>query len=87
MECPTALVWCGVGENRTTSVWHGSPLDLLQVAPSMLPMPSRVSNTNYRKQLRQSENNIRQRSRQAEGRWCADKWQTSSAGKGFSFPI
>lgn len=80
LECPTALVWCGVGENRATSIWHGSPLDLLQVAPSMLPMPTRISTASYRKQLRQAEQNVRQRSRQAEGHWCADKWQTSSAG-------
>lgn len=46
----------------------------------MLPMPSRISTATYRKQLRQAEQKVRNRSRQAEGRWCADKWQTSSAG-------
>lgn len=46
----------------------------------MLPMPGRIRTAEYRKQLRQAEQNVRSRSRQAEGRWCADKWQTSSAG-------
>lgn len=68
-----------MGENRS-SVWQGSPLDFLHLAPSMLPMPARISTASYRLQLRQAEQSVRRRSRQAEGRWCADKWQTSSAG-------
>lgn len=49
--------------------------------PSVLPMPTRCDSGTYRKQLRQAENNIRERSRRAEGRWCSDKWQACSAGK------
>lgn len=78
LECPTALVWCGTGSG---TIWHGSPLDLLPVPPSSLPMPVRCDTNSYRKQLRQAESNIRERSKKAEGRWCMDKWQSSSTGK------
>lgn len=78
LECPTALVWCGAGSG---TIWHGSPLDLLPIPPSSLPMPVRLDTNFYRKQLRQAEANIRERSKKAEGRWCMDKWQSSSTGK------
>lgn len=78
LECPTALVWCGAGAG---SVWHGSPLDLLPIQPSALPMPARCDPNSYRRQLRQAEHSIRERSKRAEGRWCSDKWQACSAGK------
>lgn len=32
IECPTALVWCGLGENRAPSALVGSPLDHLPVS-------------------------------------------------------
>ncbi|XP_058826167.1 mediator of RNA polymerase II transcription subunit 12 isoform X2 [Topomyia yanbarensis] len=78
LECPTALVWCGVGETRSSSVLAGSPLDHLPVAPSALPMPSRCtkSNEEVRKRLSKVEESIKLRSRHAESRWCVDKWQT-----------
>jgi hypothetical protein len=34
-----------------------------------------------RRQLRAAEEHIRNRSRAAEGRWCCDKWQQSTAGR------
>ena len=83
LECPTALVWSGIGDNRSSSVWHGSPLDILPIAPSGLPMSSRMSQSYYKSQLKMAEENIRLRSRQAEGRWYSDKWQSSSIGNWF----
>ncbi|KAJ8916222.1 hypothetical protein NQ315_016361 [Exocentrus adspersus] len=77
LECPTSLVWCGTGMG---TIWHGSPLDNLPMLPSLLPMPSRCDMTSYRKQIVQAENFIRERGKKAEGRWCTDKWQTSSTG-------
>lgn len=77
LECPTALIWCSAGAG---TIWHGSPLDLLPVSPSFLPMPTRFDSEYYRKQVKQAENNIRERSKRAEGRWCTDKWQNSSTG-------
>ncbi|XP_008193999.1 mediator of RNA polymerase II transcription subunit 12 isoform X1 [Tribolium castaneum] len=77
LECPTALVWCGTGVG---SVWHGSPLDLLPMVPSSLPMAARCDMNTYRKQLQFAEHCIRERSKRAEGRWCTEKWQNSSAG-------
>lgn len=32
IDCPTALVWCGLGENRAPSALVGSPLDHLPVS-------------------------------------------------------
>ena len=77
LDCPTALIWSGVGENRT-SVLSGSPLDHLPVAPSTLPMPEKSpkSNAEYRLKLKVAESNIKHRSQQAESRWCSDKWRT-----------
>lgn len=78
LDCPTALIWCGTGDNRP-AVLSGSPLDHLPVAPSTLPMPEKSpkSNAEYRVKLKIAENNIKHRSQQAESRWCADKWCTS----------
>lgn len=78
LECPTALVWSGVGVG---TIWHGSPLDALPVLPSMLPMPLRSDMSSYRKQIEYAENCIRERSKKAEGRWCTEKWQAASKGK------
>lgn len=77
LDCPTALIWSGVGENRT-SVLSGSPLDHLPVSPSTLPMPEKSpkSNAEYRIKLKIAEENIKHRSQQAESRWCTDKWRT-----------
>lgn len=81
IECPTALVWCWIGEARSTSSLVGSPLDHLLIPPSALPLPSRNSvevNNEIRRQLQQSEENIRIRSQHAENRWCAEKWQKAN---------
>lgn len=79
LDCPTALIWSGVGENRP-SVLTGSPLDHLPISPSTLPMPDKSpqSNEELRKKLRIAEQSIRHRSQQAESRWCADKWRTQT---------
>lgn len=82
LECPTSLVWCGAG---TSTVWHGSPLDMLPMNPSALPLPTRLHGNNYKKQLQQAERNIRERSKRAEGRWCTDKVQACSTGNYFYF--
>jgi len=76
LDCPTALIWSGIGENRP-SVYTGSPLDHLPVAPSTLPMPEKSpkSNEEYRLKLRAAEDSIKKRSQQAESRWCTDKWK------------
>lgn len=77
LECPISLVWCSAGSG---TFWYGSPLDLLPMAPSMLPMPARCDTISYKKQLRHAENSIRERSKRAEGRWCTDKWQACPTG-------
>lgn len=78
LDCPTALIWSGVGESRPSM--SGSPLDHLPVAPSALPMPEKSpkSNEELRIKLKIAETNIRRRSQQAEARWCDDKLKTMS---------
>lgn len=76
LECPTSLVWCGAGVD---TIWFGSPLDLLSVSPSMLPMASRCDMNSYRKQLKYAESSIKDRSKKAEGKWCTEKWQESTS--------
>ncbi|XP_055373234.1 mediator of RNA polymerase II transcription subunit 12 [Condylostylus longicornis] len=80
IECPTALVWCGLGESRALSPLAGSPLDQLPIPPSALPMPSRyaLTNDNIRMLLRDIEEKIKTRSKQAENKWCAEQWQKDS---------
>lgn len=55
------------------------------IAPSALPMPARCDMNSYTKQIRHAENCIRERSKRAEGKWCTDKFQTSTAGKTIYF--
>jgi mediator of RNA polymerase II transcription subunit 12 len=50
------------------------------MVPSALPMAARCDMNSYRKQLQYVEHCIRERSKRAEGRWCTEKWQASSAG-------
>lgn len=80
IECPTAMVWCGIGENRAPASLCGSPLDHLPLAPSALPMPSKcpLTNTEVRRQLRSIESDIVLRSKHAEARWFAEKWQNAN---------
>lgn len=81
IECPTALVWCGLGENRAPSALVGSPIDHLQVPPSALPMPIKCSFTNQalKMQLEEAEENIKVRSKHAEAKWCTKKWQNKNS--------
>ncbi|XP_062901407.1 mediator of RNA polymerase II transcription subunit 12-like protein isoform X1 [Mobula hypostoma] len=79
--CPSALVW-NYSTNESKSSNPGSPLDLLQVAPSCLPMPG--GNSTFNKQVRakiyEVEKQIKQRGRAVEVRWSFDKCQESTAG-------
>lgn len=77
IECPTALVWCGLGETRASAALVGSPLDHLPIPPSSLPIPSKCQSSvaELQAQLREAEANIRKRSSHAEAKWCTDKWQ------------
>ncbi|XP_040610320.1 mediator of RNA polymerase II transcription subunit 12-like protein isoform X6 [Mesocricetus auratus] len=79
--CPSALVWnYSTSENKIAN--PGSPLDVLQVAPSSLPMPG--GNTAFNQQVRtriyEIEQQIKQRGRAVEVRWSFDKCQESTAG-------
>lgn len=80
IECPTAMVWCGVGENRAPAALCGSPLDHLPIAPSELLMPNKcpLTNKEVRRQLKATEAEIVLRSKHAENRWFAEKWQNAS---------
>ena len=70
LECPTALVWNYLGENKTPSSLIGSPLDLLpNCSPSGLPMPPRQNNQAIRHKLKQAEIVIKERSAAAEGKY------------------
>ncbi|KAG4072103.1 hypothetical protein HA402_015602 [Bradysia odoriphaga] len=80
IECPTALVWCGLGETRASAALVGSPLDHIPIPPSALPIPhkSNASVAELQAQLREAEANIRKRSSHAEAKWCTDKWQNKN---------
>ncbi|XP_072329937.1 mediator of RNA polymerase II transcription subunit 12-like protein isoform X1 [Scyliorhinus torazame] len=79
--CPSALVW-SYSMNDSKSSNPGSPLDLLQVAPSCLPMPGGNSafNQQVRAKIYEVEQQIKQRGRAVEVRWSFDKCQESTAG-------
>ncbi|XP_072474419.1 mediator of RNA polymerase II transcription subunit 12-like protein isoform X5 [Notamacropus eugenii] len=79
--CPSALVW-NYSTNENKSVNPGSPLDLLQVAPSSLPMPGGNSafNQQVRAKIYEVEQQIKRRGRAVEVRWSFDKCQESTAG-------
>ncbi|XP_030027679.1 mediator of RNA polymerase II transcription subunit 12 isoform X3 [Manduca sexta] len=78
VECPTAMVWSGCGSSL-----QGSPLDLLPVPPSALPMPHMDSavTEEHRRLVYEAEQEISARSKKAESKWCTDKWQTSSQAR------
>lgn len=78
IECPTAMVWSGCGSSL-----QGSPLDLLPLPPSALPMPhmDTAITEEHRKLVYEAEQEISARSKKAESKWCTDKWQTSSQAR------
>lgn len=78
LNCPTALVWHNINEGKTLSSLHGSPLDNLPCSPSCLPMPQKDQVQFLRNELRQAEEQIRQRSKLSEIYWSCDRWQKSS---------
>ncbi|KAM3930465.1 mediator of RNA polymerase II transcription subunit 12-like protein [Leptodactylus fuscus] len=79
--CPSALVW-NYSTNESKNTNPGSPLDLLQVAPSSLPMPGGNSpfNQQVRAKIYEVEQQIKQRGQAVEVRWSFDKCQESAAG-------
>ncbi|XP_069583601.1 mediator of RNA polymerase II transcription subunit 12-like protein [Ranitomeya imitator] len=79
--CPSALVW-NYSTNESKNTNPGSPLDLLQVAPSSLPMPGGNSpfNQQVRAKIHEVEQQIKQRGQAVEVRWSFDKCQESAAG-------
>ncbi|XP_041119222.1 mediator of RNA polymerase II transcription subunit 12-like protein isoform X5 [Polyodon spathula] len=79
--CPSALVW-NYCPNESRSPTPGSPLDLLPVAPSALPMPGEnsVFNQQVRASIYEVEQQIKQRGRAVEVRWSFDKCHESAAG-------
>uniref|UniRef100_A0A670IRE9 Mediator complex subunit 12L n=1 Tax=Podarcis muralis TaxID=64176 RepID=A0A670IRE9_PODMU len=79
--CPSALVW-NYSTNESKNINPGSPLDLLQVAPSSLPMPGGNSafNQQVRGKIYEVEQQIKQRGRAVEVRWSFDKCQETAAG-------
>ncbi|XP_061493052.1 mediator of RNA polymerase II transcription subunit 12-like protein [Rhineura floridana] len=79
--CPSALVW-NYSTNESKNISPGSPLDLLQVAPSSLPMPGGNSafNQQVRGKIYEVEQQIKQRGHAVEVRWSFDKCQESTAG-------
>ncbi|XP_072852174.2 mediator of RNA polymerase II transcription subunit 12-like protein isoform X3 [Pogona vitticeps] len=79
--CPSALVW-NYSTNESKNINPGSPLDLLQIAPSSLPMPGGNSafNQQVRAKIYEVEQQIKQRGRAVEVRWSFDKCQESTAG-------
>ncbi|KAF3838659.1 hypothetical protein F7725_010427 [Dissostichus mawsoni] len=78
--CPSALVWhYSLTDSRNKT---GSPLDLLPIAPSSLPMPG--GNTAFTQQvrtkLREIEEQVKERGQAVEFRWSFDKCQETTAG-------
>ncbi|CAH4017296.1 unnamed protein product [Pieris brassicae] len=78
IECPTAMIWSGCG-----SALQGSPLDILPLPPSALPMPHMDSEITeeHKRLVYEAEQEISARSKKAESKWCTDKWQTSSQAR------
>ncbi|NXB33034.1 MD12L protein, partial [Eulacestoma nigropectus] len=79
--CPSAVVWI-YSTNENKNINPGSPLDLLQVAPSSLPMPDGNSafNQQVRAKIYEVEQQIKERGHAVEVRWSFDKCQESTAG-------
>ncbi|XP_026136992.1 mediator of RNA polymerase II transcription subunit 12 isoform X1 [Carassius auratus] len=78
--CPSALVWhYSLTDSRNKT---GSPLDLLPIAPSNLPMPGGNSSFNQqvRVKVREIEEQIKERGQAVEFRWSFDKCQETTAG-------
>ncbi|KAI4897312.1 hypothetical protein NFI96_034020, partial [Prochilodus magdalenae] len=78
--CPSALVWhYSLTDSRNKT---GSPLDLLPIAPSNLPMPGGNStfNQQVRAKVREIEEQIKERGQAVEFRWSFDKCQETTAG-------
>ncbi|XP_056899560.1 mediator of RNA polymerase II transcription subunit 12 isoform X3 [Takifugu flavidus] len=78
--CPSALVWhYSLTDCRNKT---GSPLDLLPIAPSSLPMPggNTALTQQVRTKLREIEEQVKERGQAVEFRWSFDKCQETTAG-------
>uniref|UniRef100_A0A6Q2Y7J9 Mediator complex subunit Med12 domain-containing protein n=1 Tax=Esox lucius TaxID=8010 RepID=A0A6Q2Y7J9_ESOLU len=78
--CPSALVWhYSLTDSRNKT---GSPLDLLPIAPSNLPMPGGNSTftQQVRAKVREIEEQVKDRGQAVEFRWSFDKCQEKTAG-------
>ena len=78
LDCPTSLIWLNIGDSKGAANLQGSPLDFLPCEPSNLPMPNRPHNRYLRSELREAEEQIRQRSKMSEMHWFCDRWQQTS---------
>ncbi|XP_028966939.1 mediator of RNA polymerase II transcription subunit 12-like protein [Galendromus occidentalis] len=85
LDCPSALVFNqtvpdGVPKEDVSSrrMLNGSPLDILPCSPSQLPIVP--DSPEIRKELREAEEMIVQRSRACEMRWSCEKWQSTATG-------
>ncbi|XP_055337250.1 mediator of RNA polymerase II transcription subunit 12-like protein [Paramacrobiotus metropolitanus] len=80
MKCPNACIWNFLGEEPTAHVLDGSPLDLLPVFPSELPIGQCLEHLvpNMRETLRLYEDEIRTRSTLIDTRWANSKVSTDS---------
>uniref|UniRef100_A0A673XZ63 Mediator complex subunit 12 n=1 Tax=Salmo trutta TaxID=8032 RepID=A0A673XZ63_SALTR len=78
--CPSALVWhYSLTDSRNKT---GSPLDLLPISPSNLPMPGGNSTftQQVRAKVREIEEQVKDRGQAVEFRWSFDKCQETTAG-------
>uniref|UniRef100_A0A8C7V188 Mediator complex subunit 12 n=1 Tax=Oncorhynchus mykiss TaxID=8022 RepID=A0A8C7V188_ONCMY len=78
--CPSALVWhYSLTDSRNKT---GSPLDLLPISPSNLPMPggNGTFTQQVRAKVREIEEQVKDRGQAVEFRWSFDKCQETTAG-------
>ncbi|XP_022706547.1 mediator of RNA polymerase II transcription subunit 12-like protein isoform X2 [Varroa jacobsoni] len=87
LDCPTAMVFNqtipeGLSKDEVSSkrMLNGSPLDILPCSPSQLPIIP--EDLEARRELREAEEHIIQRSRACEMRWSCEKWQSQSTATG-----
>ena len=75
IENPVACLWISLGEDRTGTVTEGSPLDLLPVNPSQLPVAQTVLvlYPNFQERILEAEEEIRKRSVAVEDKWLSKK--------------
>ncbi|OQV12637.1 Mediator of RNA polymerase II transcription subunit 12-like protein [Hypsibius exemplaris] len=77
IENPVACLWISLGEDRPASekVTDGSPLDLLPMSPSQLPVSPTVATLypDFKERIMASEEEIRRRSMLVDTKWQSPK--------------